>query len=327
MQYAQPKYNGDPTIASLANGLGTLGRYGDTYMVHAAEGETVVPAEILDANPELKSHLFWQMRMMGIEDPNRYVVGSNLNSINPVTGQPEFFFKKIFKAVKKVFKKALPILAPIVGNLILPGIGGPIASALVTKLQGGSWGDALKAGALSYGIGALGKGLGAAYGAATAPAGTFSKGLTAFGGGLKTGLLSPWQSAANIFSSGAANPLAQGILGPGGPLGTSSLFQSAAGSPQAYGGGIFPTYRPVGGTPLSGLRSSAATWLKPGVSKVNPGSINFNPRFYCWHRIPLYRCCSCSSRSRICYFFFKKCIIASYILLSLKSPFCPRINI
>ena len=33
------------------------------------------------------------MRDMGIE-PERYVVGNELNSINPVTGQAEFFFKK-----------------------------------------------------------------------------------------------------------------------------------------------------------------------------------------------------------------------------------------
>ena len=267
MQYPQPKYNGDPTIASLANGLGTLGRYGDSYMVHAAEGETVIPAEILDANPELKNQLFWQMRMMGIEDPNRYVVGNNLNSINPITGQPEFFFKKIFKAVKKVFKKALPIIAPIVGNLILPGIGGPIASALGTKLQGGSWGDALKSAAFSYAGSALGSGI---MGALNPAAGQTAVG--AFGSSLKQGLLSPIQSAANIFSGGAANPLAQGILGAGGPLGTGGFFQSAAGTPQAYGGGIFPKYTPVGGTPLSGLRPSAATWPIKGVSNVNPGS-------------------------------------------------------
>ena len=79
-------------IKDVAGGLASFGRYGDTYMVHAAEGETVVPAEILDSNPELKQQLFRQMQMMGIKDPNRYVVGNTLNSINPITGQPEFFF-------------------------------------------------------------------------------------------------------------------------------------------------------------------------------------------------------------------------------------------
>ena len=39
---------------SFVSSLGGLGRYEDTYMVHAAEGETVVPMEVLDRNPELK---------------------------------------------------------------------------------------------------------------------------------------------------------------------------------------------------------------------------------------------------------------------------------
>jgi hypothetical protein len=265
MEYAQPKYNGEPTIKAIASGLGTLGRYGDNYMVHAAEGETVVPAEVLDANPELKQHLFWQMRMMGIKDPNRYVVGNNLNSINPVTGQPEFFFKKVFKAIKKVFKKVLPIAAPIIGNLIAPGIGGIIASGLVTKLQGGSWGDVLKSAALSYGIGALGQGLGGALTSAQAGGGIGGGFLT----GLKEGALQPFQAAGNLFSSGANNPLAQGIFGPGG---TQTFFSGTnvpdqpgltlqQGAPPVgsqtlgYKGGIFPTYNPnaaaAGGTSVA----------------------------------------------------------------------------
>ena len=231
MQYAPPKYQGDPTIASLANGLGTLGRYGDSYMVHAAEGETVVPAEVLAANPELKNQLFWQMRMMGIQDPNRYVVGNNLNSINPITGQPEFFFKKIFRAIKKIFKKALPIIAPIIGNFIAPGIGGIIASALVTKLQGGSWGDVLKSAALSYGVVAFAQGISGGIAGLAEGAGGFGSG---FAGGLGAGLKAPFQAASNIFAgtpfslSGAPaslNPFAQGIFGP---QGTGTLFSAAA---------------------------------------------------------------------------------------------------
>ena len=255
MQYPQPKYNGDPTIASLANGLGTLGRYGDSYMVHAAEGETVIPAEILDANPELKNQLFWQMRMMGIEDPNRYVVGNNLNSINPITGQPEFFFKKIFKAVKKVFKKALPVIAPIIGNLILPGIGGPIASALVTKLQGGSWGDVLKSAAFSYAGSALGQGVMGALQPGAAG------GVSGFTQGLGKGIMAPFQAAGNLFAGtgapflggsmpAAANPLSQGILGQGG---AGMFFQSTAGAPTTYDygrSGLFPKYNPVTNIPV-----------------------------------------------------------------------------
>jgi hypothetical protein len=85
---------------SFVSSIGGLGRYEDTYIVHAAEGETVVPMEVFDRNPILKERLFESMRDMGIE-PERYIVGNELNSINPVTGQPEFFLKKIFRRVKK----------------------------------------------------------------------------------------------------------------------------------------------------------------------------------------------------------------------------------
>lgn len=80
-----------PVLKQQADGLASLGRYGDSYIVHAAEGETVIPGEILDANPQLREDLFRQMQMMGIKNPNRYVVGNSLNSINPITGQPEFY--------------------------------------------------------------------------------------------------------------------------------------------------------------------------------------------------------------------------------------------
>jgi hypothetical protein len=201
-----PKYSGEPTPQALASGLATLGRYGDEFMVHAAEGETVIPPEIFEANPQLKADLFRQMAMMGIKDPNRYVVGNSLNSINPLTGQPEFFFKKIFKSIKKVFKKALPIIAPIVGNMLLPGIGGIIASGLVTKLQGGSWGDVLKSAAMSYGVSAIGSGLSGAF--SSAPGATFM-------GGLTKGLAAPFKGISSLFGagSGAASGVAGGIGG------------------------------------------------------------------------------------------------------------------
>ena len=246
MQTQTPKYQGEPSIQALATGLGTLGRYGDEYMVHAAHGETVVPAEILEANPELKNQLFQQMRLMGIKNPNRYVVGNSLNSINPLTGQPEFFFKKIFKAVRKVIKKVAPIVVPIIGNMIAPGIGGPIASALLTKVQGGDWGDALKSAAFSYGASALGSGI---RGLAQAAPQT---GLSGFYEGLKQGALAPFEAASNLFSSGSANPLAQGIFGP---RGAGLIFNSAAGdvgtsfSPAGASFGeramntIFPSYQ------------------------------------------------------------------------------------
>ena len=248
-----PKYNGEPTAESLAGGLATLGRYGDSYMVHAAEGETVVPREILDSNPGLKQDLFRQMQMMGIEDPNRYVIGNSLNSINPVTGQPEFFFKKIWKAIKKVWKAVAPIAAPIIGNLIAPGIGGPIASALVSKLSGGSWGDALKSAALSYGTQALGAGIAGAW---NAPAG-FQSGMEGFMGGLKSGAMAPFQAVGGMFGAGpeGANPFSQGIFGSG---------------PSRSGiGALFPQYDPTGAMGVAGGQHSGAEYFTGGNRAQN----------------------------------------------------------
>ena len=85
---------------NFVSSLGGLGRYGDTYMIHAEEGETVVPMEVLDRNPVLKKRLFKSMKALGI-DPGRYIVGNDLNSLNPVTGQPEFFLKKIIGQIRK----------------------------------------------------------------------------------------------------------------------------------------------------------------------------------------------------------------------------------
>ena len=231
MENIQPKYSGEPSVEALANGLATLGRYGDSYMVHAAEGETVVPREVLDSNPELKDQLLWQMKMMGIENPNRYVVGSEFNSINPITGQPEFFFKKIFKTVKKVFKKVLPVAAPVIGNMIAPGIGGPIAAALTAKLSGGSMSDALKQAAFAYAGQTVGSGI---MGAMNAPTG---QGTAGFFGGLKSGAMAPIEAAGNLFSSGPTNPFQQGIFG--------NVNQGTRGFNTET---LFPTYDKQGGS-------------------------------------------------------------------------------
>lgn len=134
--------------------IGGLGRYEDTYIVHAAEGETVVPMEVLDQNPVLKKRLFKTMMDMGIE-PGRYIVGNELNSKNPITGQPEFFLKKIVSQIRK----ALPgdseqFLGPLVGlatgNPFYGAIAGGIGSGVGGAITGGG------AGLLSPGLSTFG---------------------------------------------------------------------------------------------------------------------------------------------------------------------------
>ena len=146
---------------NFVSSIGGLGRYEDTYMVHAAEGETVVPMEVLDRNPVLKKRLFKSMKALGI-DPGRYIVGNDLNSLNPVTGQPEFFLKSIGKFINRIMPGESEQLLPLAASFI-PGLG-PVGSGLLgAGLAGISahgagrdpWGPAL-AGGLGAGFGRYG---------------------------------------------------------------------------------------------------------------------------------------------------------------------------
>ena len=139
---------GIASVKRVADQLATFGRHEDEYMIHAAEGETVIPMEVFRKNPILKERIFQQMRDMGIE-PERYVVGNELNSLNPVTGQPEFFLKKLFKGLKKFVKKAVTVVLPIVGAAFLGPLGAAAGSGIATLINGGNLKDALKSAALS----------------------------------------------------------------------------------------------------------------------------------------------------------------------------------
>jgi hypothetical protein len=242
--------------------LAEFGRNGDIYVVHAAEGETVIPMEVLDANPQVKEMLFSQMRDMGL-DPERYVVGNELNSINPDTGMPEFFsFKKVWKSAKKVFKAVAPILATVVGNAILPGIGGILASMAYTKLSGGSWGDTLKAGVMSYAGSSLLSGLGGIGD----PGG--------FMGGLEKGLTAPFGAVSNI--SGSWDQGVFGKAGAGNAPGASLYDKTIRNyDPNAvsYGTTAAAPIKPVTTTalnPVSPTTAGSATAGSATAGSANP---------------------------------------------------------
>jgi hypothetical protein len=158
---------------SFVSKIGGLGRYEDTYIVHAAEGETVVPMEVLDQNPVLKKRLFKTMMEMGIE-PGRYIVGNELNSKNPVTGQPEFFLKKIVSQIRKALpgdseKYLGTIVGLATGNPYLGAIAGGVGSGMEGAISGGLTGYR------SPGISGLGRGFLGYEGAGKAGAVDFSK--------------------------------------------------------------------------------------------------------------------------------------------------------
>ena len=209
--------SGIAQVKNIADKLAEYGRYEDEYIVHAAEGETVIPAAVLDANPRLKAKLFEQMLEMGIE-PERYIVGNELNSINPVTGQPEFFLKKLFKGVKKlvkgvvkVFKKVAPIVLSAVGMAFLGPIGAGLGSGIGTLIQGGNLKDALKNGLIAGVTAGIGQGLSDGFQAAKAGAetglgnvGEFASGFSqSVGEGLKGGYIDQFSAGMSNLSSSA----------------------------------------------------------------------------------------------------------------------------
>lgn len=188
-------HSGLETLPDYAKLLAKFGRFEDTYIVHAAEGETVVPLQVLNRNPALKEMLFNQMRDMGLE-PERYIVGNELNSLNPVTGQPEFFFKEIWGGIKSALKIAAPVLGAIAGSFIpIPIVGPMIGSFVASKIAGYSTQSALL-GAAASGIGAyaLGGSAAAAAGGYTGAMGGTSLGSALYGGltqqGMSQGLAS-----------------------------------------------------------------------------------------------------------------------------------------
>ena len=71
---------------------------------------------------------------------------------------------KVWKSVKKVFKKAAPVVGAIAGNAILPGIGGAMAGAFLGSVAAGNntRQHLFSAGAAGIGAGVAGAGAGAA---------------------------------------------------------------------------------------------------------------------------------------------------------------------
>ena len=130
----------------MMNNMQNMGRYGDTRMAHVAPGEMVVPRQVMQNNPQLAQGIASAISSEGV-DPRRYMVGTPQNSINPNTGQPEFF---------------LPQIAAFAGKALASNaVKGALTSLAVRKLQGKKAGlrEALIGGMLGEGIGgAMGKG-------------------------------------------------------------------------------------------------------------------------------------------------------------------------
>jgi hypothetical protein len=111
----------------------TLGRNEDDTLAHVATGEMVVRPEVL--GPKLTNQIKDTMKGFGL-DPARYTVGSGANSLNPVTGQPEFFLSGLFgssgtgKYLKELQNKYLPQIENL--DYSTQGITSPFGSVNYT---------------------------------------------------------------------------------------------------------------------------------------------------------------------------------------------------
>ena len=144
-------------LASMGPMLAKMGRYEDTQIAHVAPGEVVVPRQLMESNPELRSEVMNAFKEVGV-DPAQFIVGGDVVMKNPITGIQEF---GLWGKLKKVVKKLAPILVPVAMSFVpaLAGLSatkfGAISGGLTGAVQGGDLKDILK-GALTGGaIGGL----------------------------------------------------------------------------------------------------------------------------------------------------------------------------
>lgn len=168
LMFGAPK--GLNSMRDVAERMAGMGREGDEYIVHASEREVMVPREVAEKNPEMLAMINQAIAAEGA-DPDAYVVGSDSNSVNPMTGQREFFLKKLVGGIKKavkgvvnVVKKIAPVVLPFALNAVFPGMGtiasGALGAGLGSLAQGKSFEDSMKAALIGGAIGGLSSGIG-----------------------------------------------------------------------------------------------------------------------------------------------------------------------
>jgi hypothetical protein len=259
--------NGIAQFKTIGKEMANFGRYGDDTIAHVETGELIVPRALIENNPKLKESIFGHLRELGVEDPERYVVGTSKNSLNPDTGLPEFFLKKLFKGAKKAvssvakgvssalkgvgkaLKRVAPIVVPLALNYFLPGLGavysGALGAGITTLLQGGDVKDALRSAFV-----------GGATGAVTAGFSGPNKGLSGFGQNIATDVSTGTTNIGRAFTEGSFKPLTSTSLPSLRDLteqdtsikkeilpsteGTSSTLASADGSVKVAGSNTFP---------------------------------------------------------------------------------------
>jgi hypothetical protein len=212
-------------LAMAANAARSAGRYGDNQLVHMNRSEL-----------------------------NELSQNWGKPTINPQTGMPEFFLKKVFKTIGKVLK----IAAPIILSVVAPGLGTAIGTAIgfggtAAAIAGGAilggatsgltGGNVLK-GAL---MGGLGGGLGGVAGGAANK--TLGLGLGKAGQSILGGALIGGASGAATgqgFLKGAGQGALGGAIGQlaGGINAPNAFQQGVQSAGRTFGQALTAGYNP-----------------------------------------------------------------------------------
>tara|TARA_R110000772_G_scaffold115520_1_gene220358 strand:- start:1214 stop:2635 length:1422 start_codon:yes stop_codon:yes gene_type:complete len=159
LAFGQPR--GINSMGDVANRVAQMGRNGDTELAHLRRDE-VVMTEDMARDPRIRNAMA-EVFSDNDMDMSRYTVGNAANSVNPYTGQREFFLKKIISGVKKIIKMAAPIVIPLALNTFFPGMGaiasGFIGSGITSLAQGNNFKDSMKAGVMGGITGGILKGM------------------------------------------------------------------------------------------------------------------------------------------------------------------------
>lgn len=223
-----------PTMPMAQGGLASLGRFGDTQLAHISPEEAAV------------------LRSMG-----------GRGSINPRTGLPEYFS----------FKSFLKTAVRVVGTIAMTAVGVPlpIASAITTKVTGGSWKEALISG-VTAGVGQavspfIGDLIGGSLPTALQPyvkdiaQGIFSTGVgLARGQSLGEALRGGIQSG--IISAGASS--LQNTMNQYEQMGQQEARAPAAGGPTVSSQATAPAQAPVSNV----VTPSDVTAASPGGASI-----------------------------------------------------------
>jgi hypothetical protein len=263
-------------LADMAAYLASKGRRGDTMLAHITPDEAAL------------------LKRRG---------GSG--TINPETGLPEFFLKRLFSAVSSVVKSVVDVAKKVVespvgralatvglamvlgpaGLGLSMGMAGGLAGAGTTLLAGGNVKDALISGALGYiggggtiggvsPLSAVGQYLPGAAGSA------LNTGLTVGALGTGAGLLAGMKPGEALKGGAMAGLTAGALQGLQGPPQTSASQEAAIGTGPLPGAEA-PAQTPVAASPTAaattgagapGAISTAAEMLgPPGGSIMQPG--------------------------------------------------------